>query len=140
MICSIGTGGWVDTPSQHLGIRPVLPFVQANDLEQVPIKRVNGQTVRVGRGRLPGPDTIDIGDGVERIDHRVGPALVDDGLAASRLEGRQIRVRLIDELADERVAQPSDVVKVGDGVRVRVVGIDDERRRLSLSIRQARPA
>src|SRR5919108_165725 len=24
---TIGTGGWVDTPSQHLGIRPVLPFV-----------------------------------------------------------------------------------------------------------------
>ena len=46
----------------------------------------------------------------------------------------------ISELADERVAQPSDVVKVGDAVRVRVVGIDDERRRLSLSIRQARPA
>ena len=46
----------------------------------------------------------------------------------------------ISELADERVAQPSDVVKVGDAVRVRVVGVDDERRRLSLSIRQAPPA
>lgn len=46
----------------------------------------------------------------------------------------------ISELADERVAQPSDVVTVGDAVRVRVVGIDDERRRLSLSIRQAHPA
>ena len=46
----------------------------------------------------------------------------------------------ISELADERVAQPADVVTVGDAVRVRVVGVDDERRRLSLSIRQARPA
>lgn len=46
----------------------------------------------------------------------------------------------ISELADDRVAQPSDVLKVGDAVRVRVVAIDDERRRLSLSIRQARPA
>jgi small subunit ribosomal protein S1 len=45
----------------------------------------------------------------------------------------------ISELAHERVAQPSDVVKVGDAVRVRVVGVDDERRRLSLSIRQSRP-
>ena len=46
----------------------------------------------------------------------------------------------ISELADERIAQPSDVVTVGDAVRVRVVGLDDERRRLSLSIRQARSA
>jgi len=46
----------------------------------------------------------------------------------------------ISELADERTAQPSDVVRVGDTVRVRVVGVDDQRRRLSLSIRQARSA
>lgn len=46
----------------------------------------------------------------------------------------------VSELADERVAQPADVVKVGDTVRVRVVGVDNERRRLSLSIRQASPA
>lgn len=46
----------------------------------------------------------------------------------------------ISELADRRVTQPSEVVKVGDSVRVRVVAIDDERRRLSLSMRQARPA
>ena len=43
----------------------------------------------------------------------------------------------ISELAGQRVTQPSDVVAVGDQVRVRVVGVDDERRRLSLSIRQA---
>lgn len=43
----------------------------------------------------------------------------------------------ISELAEQRVAQPADVVAVGDQVRVRVVAIDEERRRLSLSIRQA---
>jgi small subunit ribosomal protein S1 len=46
----------------------------------------------------------------------------------------------ISELAPQRVQEPSDVVKVGDAVRVRVVAIDPERRRLSLSMRQARPA
>jgi len=45
----------------------------------------------------------------------------------------------VSELAPERVNDPSEVVRVGDSVRVRVVGIDQERRRLSLSIRQAGP-
>jgi small subunit ribosomal protein S1 len=43
----------------------------------------------------------------------------------------------VSELAMERVADPADVVKVGDAVKVRIVGIDPERRRLSLSVRQA---
>ena len=43
----------------------------------------------------------------------------------------------VSELAADRVADPSDVVRVGDTVKVRVVGIDAERRRLSLSVRQA---
>lgn len=43
----------------------------------------------------------------------------------------------VSELSAERVADPADAVKVGDAVKVRVVGIDPERRRLSLSIRQA---
>jgi small subunit ribosomal protein S1 len=43
----------------------------------------------------------------------------------------------VSELAMDRVADPSEVVKVGDRVKVRVVGIDPDRRRLSLSIRQA---
>jgi small subunit ribosomal protein S1 len=43
----------------------------------------------------------------------------------------------VSELADERVADPSEAVKVGDRVKVRIVGIEADRRRLSLSIRQA---
>jgi small subunit ribosomal protein S1 len=43
----------------------------------------------------------------------------------------------VSELASQRVAEPGDAVHVGDRVRVKVVGIDQERRRLSLSIRQA---
>ena len=43
----------------------------------------------------------------------------------------------VSELADHRVAEPGDAVQVGNKVRVKVVGIDQERRRLSLSIRQA---
>ena len=43
----------------------------------------------------------------------------------------------VSELASYRVAEPADAVQVGDHVRVRIVGVDPERRRLSLSIRQA---
>jgi len=43
----------------------------------------------------------------------------------------------ISELAAHRVAEPADAVQVGDHVRVKIVAVDPERRRLSLSIRQA---
>ena len=43
----------------------------------------------------------------------------------------------ISEIASRRVASPTEVVHAGDLVRVRVVAIDPERRRLSLSVRQA---
>ena len=43
----------------------------------------------------------------------------------------------VSELAPHRVAEPSDAVRVGEHVRVKIVGIEPDRRRLSLSIRQA---
>jgi small subunit ribosomal protein S1 len=43
----------------------------------------------------------------------------------------------ISEIAPWRIATPAEVVHPGDPVRVRVVAIDVERRRLSLSMRQA---
>jgi small subunit ribosomal protein S1 len=42
----------------------------------------------------------------------------------------------ISEIASRRITSPGEVVHPGDLVRVRVVAIDPERRRLSLSIRQ----
>jgi small subunit ribosomal protein S1 len=43
----------------------------------------------------------------------------------------------VSELAAHRVAEPADAVQLGEHVRVKIVGIDPGRRRLSLSIRQA---
>jgi small subunit ribosomal protein S1 len=43
----------------------------------------------------------------------------------------------ISEIASRRIATPAEGVRPGDLVRVRVVAIDPERRRLSLSMRQA---
>ncbi|MFA9454864.1 MAG: S1 RNA-binding domain-containing protein, partial [Candidatus Aminicenantaceae bacterium] len=42
----------------------------------------------------------------------------------------------ISQLADRFVAKPSDVVKVGQRVSVRVLEVDLERRRIALSMRQ----
>ena len=41
----------------------------------------------------------------------------------------------ISQLADRRVGDPRDVVKVGDIVKVRVLEVDLERQRISLSMR-----
>lgn len=43
----------------------------------------------------------------------------------------------VSEISATRVADPAEALSAGDRVRVRVVGIDPERRRLSLSMRQA---
>ena len=43
----------------------------------------------------------------------------------------------ISEIAPRRITSPAEVVHPGDVLRVRVVAIDPERRRLSLSVRQA---
>ena len=43
----------------------------------------------------------------------------------------------VSELAENRVNQPSDVVKEGDQVTVRLISIDLQRKRLGLSLKQA---
>jgi small subunit ribosomal protein S1 len=44
----------------------------------------------------------------------------------------------ISELSNERIAHPKNVVNVGDVVTVKIVRIEPERRRLGLSLRQAK--
>ncbi len=44
----------------------------------------------------------------------------------------------VSKLANERVEHPQDVVSVGQEVRVKVLNVDHERRRLALSMRDAR--
>ncbi len=43
----------------------------------------------------------------------------------------------ISEISDEYIKHPSEVLTVGDRVRVRVIGVDLQKNRLSLSIKQA---
>ena len=80
---------------------------------------------------------------------RVGSAFVEGGVYEARItrlmafgafaridDGLEGLIH-VSELAAHRVAEPADAVNVGDQVRVKIVGIEPERRRLSLSIRQA---
>lgn len=44
----------------------------------------------------------------------------------------------ISEIADHYVKHPSQVLSVGDVVKVVVLGVDEKKKRISLSIRQAK--
>jgi small subunit ribosomal protein S1 len=46
----------------------------------------------------------------------------------------------ISELSDERITHPKQVVREGEEVELRVLGVDPQRRRLKLSLRQVQDA
>src|SRR3981189_580967 len=46
----IGTGGTVDTPTQHLGVRHVLSIKSPADLAKIPIAEQNGKPLLLGDG------------------------------------------------------------------------------------------
>lgn len=45
----------------------------------------------------------------------------------------------VSEISFERVGKPSDVLKVGQDVKVKVLAVDPEKDRISLSIKQTLP-
>jgi Cu/Ag efflux pump CusA len=61
-----GTGGWIDTPNQRLGVRHILPIQTADDLAQVPIE--GAPSKRLG----------DVTTVVEDHQPLIGDAIVDD--------------------------------------------------------------
>jgi len=65
----IGTGGFIDTPNQRLGVNHVLPVVSVESLALVILERDDGSQVRLG----------DVADIV--IDHQLlsGDAVINDG-------------------------------------------------------------
>lgn len=64
-----GTGGWIDTPNQRLGIRHILPITTAEDLAKVPIE-----------GR-PSKRLGDVATVVEDHQPLIGDAIVKDAPA-----------------------------------------------------------
>jgi CzcA family heavy metal efflux pump len=65
----IGTGGFVDTANQRLGIRPELPFKNFHDLSKIPVERRNGRPVRLG----------EVANVVQGHQPLVGDAVINDG-------------------------------------------------------------
>jgi CzcA family heavy metal efflux pump len=63
-----GTGGWIDTPQQRIGIRHVLPISEPDDLAQVVVAGTKGLRL------------ADVTDVVEDHQPLIGDALLDDGL------------------------------------------------------------
>src|SRR5918999_6599429 len=65
----IGTGGFVETPNQRLGIRHVAPIFAPGDLEQVSFETAAGEQIRIA----------DVADVVTTHPPLVGDAVVNDG-------------------------------------------------------------
>jgi CzcA family heavy metal efflux pump len=65
----IGTGGFIDTPNQRLGVRHVLPIATPDDLAKVTIEQRGGKALRLG----------DVADVV--VDHQplIGDAVINGG-------------------------------------------------------------
>ncbi|HLF27991.1 MAG TPA: efflux RND transporter permease subunit [Anaerolineae bacterium] len=68
----IGTGGFIDTPNQRIGIRSVLPVITPETLAEVPIndrKKPDGTPLRLG----------DVGDVVWGTLPLIGDAVINEG-------------------------------------------------------------
>ncbi len=65
----IGTGGFIETPNQRLGVRHVLPIVTPADLAKVTLERRNGKALRLG----------DVANVVEDHQPLAGDAIINDG-------------------------------------------------------------
>jgi CzcA family heavy metal efflux pump len=64
-----GTGGFIDTPNQRLGIQHILPITTAKDLSQVRIEDTGAKVLRLG----------DVGQVLEDHQPLIGDAVVNDG-------------------------------------------------------------
>ncbi|HMC09392.1 MAG TPA: efflux RND transporter permease subunit, partial [Actinomycetota bacterium] len=65
----IGTGGFMETSTQRLGVRHVLPIATPEDLAQVPLAERDGKTLRIG----------DVAKVVEGHQPLIGDAVINGG-------------------------------------------------------------
>jgi CzcA family heavy metal efflux pump len=65
----IGTGGFIDTPNQRMGIRTIMPLTTPEQLARVPIKLRDGRPVLIG----------DVADVVWDFPELIGDAVINDG-------------------------------------------------------------
>jgi len=65
----IGTGGFIDTPNQRLGVRHQLPIVTPDDLAEVAVAERDGRTLKIG----------DLAKVVQETPNLAGDAIINDG-------------------------------------------------------------
>ncbi len=70
-----GTGGFIDTPNQRLGIQHVLPITEPEELAQVAMERSDGSPVLSGGAPVQLGDTVDV---VEDHQPLIGDAVAND--------------------------------------------------------------
>ncbi len=128
--------------------------VQAIDFARYASESAGEPTLEVIRRELlrPGSDPrppfrcVGFRDDVTTIED-VQPGMVLDGVVTNVVNfGAFVDIGVdedglvhISELADRYVPDPSQVVRIGQTVRVKVIQVDASRRRISLSIKQALP-
>jgi CzcA family heavy metal efflux pump len=66
---TIGTGGFIDTPNQRLGVRNVLSVISSEDMSKVTVKVRDGKPLRIG----------DVADVVEGHPPMIGDGIINDG-------------------------------------------------------------
>ena len=114
--------------------------VKVGDVVEVVVKKVDAAARRLSlslRDALPDPwlaATASLQEDA-MISGKVAK-LADFGAFVTVLPGIEGLVH-ISEISDTRVNRPEDVLTVGQEVTVKVLGIDREKKRLSLSIKQA---
>lgn len=119
-------------------VAKVTDKVKEGDVITVWIKQLDREKNRISLTMIPpGTKTIrDLNEGdlvtgvVQRLTNY--GAFVDIGLE------RQAMLH-VKEMADTYVAKPEDVVKVGDEIEARIIGIDRRRGRIDLSLKGLRP-
>lgn len=114
----------------------------AQDAGPETVRDILGELAKPGRDPRGTASSFEYADGIESPqDLKVGMSLpgtvtnVTDFGAFVDIGVHRDGLVHVSQLADHRVAHPSDVVNPGDKVQVRVVEVDLERGRISLSMR-----
>ena len=123
-------------------------LVSTGDEVEVEVRRIEDDPKNPGKVRIGLSLRAAQGDPWERHSGQIQVGSTLEG-KVSRLENFGAFVQLfegieglvhISELSHERVRVPGDIVQPGEPVSVRVLEIDTERRRISLSLKEAREA
>ena len=113
-------------------------MVEVGDTLEVYIKALNPETGRISLGHRRPEDNPWV---KFTTNYKIGD-VVDATIVSTTTFGAFARITdgidgliHVSQLSTERVNSAKDVVNVGDVVTVKIIGIDEDRKRISLSIR-----